>query len=161
MLLGSLAGCRSASDAEAGAPTPRTSDSGGPVSPESSDASKEPIGQRQVTFTTGDRTLVIEMTDNPTSRNFISRLPMTLEFEDYANTEVIGYLPDPLTTDGSPGTQPSAGDLTLYVPWDNLALFYQNFGSHSDDLIPLGTVVEGADHIAELAGTEVTITGGR
>lgn len=165
LLVGTLAACQANPEVgqESTTSSPTTTaptEATGPTPPAPQESRTE-AGEGLMTFTAGDHEIVLEVTDNPTSRDFIARLPMTVEFEDYANTEMISYLPDSLTTDGSPGSQPSAGDLALYVPWGNLALFYEDFGSHSDDLIPLGTVVEGTEHIDTLADTEVTITVGR
>ena len=79
-------------------------------------------------------------------------LPVELDFSDYNSTEKIAYLPNSLdTSDTTSGTAPTAGDLTLYAPWGNLALFYKDF-SYSADLIPIGSVEEGLEHIAALEG---------
>ncbi|WP_397386955.1 cyclophilin-like fold protein [Paenibacillus sp. BIC5C1] len=66
----------------------------------------------------------------PPNREFLSRLPLTLSFEDYNRTEKNSYLPHCLTTEEAPGGfDPSVGDLTLYAPWGNLAVFYMDFGA--------------------------------
>lgn len=104
-----------------------------------------------------DLRIEIEMVDNPTTRDLLTRLPVTLEFEDFAGKEKIAYLPEPLETTGSPGSHPRAGDLTLYRPWGNLALFYADFTSFSDDLIPLGTVVVGHEYIDRLDSGPVSL----
>ena len=43
-------------------------------------------------------------------------------------------------TEGAPkGHTPSRGDIDLYAPWGNVALFYKS-GSHSSELIHLGRI---------------------
>ena len=42
--------------------------------------------------------LTATMIDNPTTRDFISLLPLTLKLEDYAGTEKISQLPKKLST---------------------------------------------------------------
>lgn len=78
--------------------------------------------------------------DNPTTRDFVSLLPLTVELEDYAGTEKIVYLSRKLTTeDAPPGVDPDLGDITYYAPWGNLALFYKDFG-YAKGLIRLGHI---------------------
>ena len=63
-------------------------------------------------------------------------LPLTLTLKDYAGTEKISDLPRKLSTQGAPsGSDPSVGDITLYAPWGNLAIFYRDFGYASGLII--------------------------
>lgn len=67
--------------------------------------------------------------DNATARDFASLLPLNLTLTDYASTEKISDLPRPLSAAGAPrGTDASAGDISYYAPWGNLALFYRDSG---------------------------------
>ncbi|WP_222422678.1 cyclophilin-like fold protein [Rheinheimera sediminis] len=85
--------------------------------------------------------------DNPTVRDFITHLPMTLELKDYASTEKIGFLPDKLTTQNAPpGSIPSVGDISYYAPWGNLAIFYKDF-AYSQYLVRLGRISSGIEHL--------------
>jgi hypothetical protein len=89
-----------------------------------------------------------KMYDNPTSRDFLTLIPLTLEFEDYAGTEKISYLPRKLSTQDAPsGSDASVGDFTLYSPWGNLAIFYKDFG-YANGLIKLGKIESGVEKIA-------------
>ncbi len=102
--------------------------------------------------TSGGREVTISMDDNATSRDFVSQLPVTLDFSDYARTEKVADPVSRLTTDGAPsGYKPSAGDLTLYAPWGNLALFYKGF-SYSNGLVYMGRVVSGEQYLKDLEG---------
>lgn len=102
-------------------------------------------------FDGGEAVLVLE--DNATVRDFVATLPATLTFEDYASTEKISYLDETLSTAGAPGSyDPSIGDVTLYVPWGNLAIFYGDIGSASG-LIPMGRVESGLTQLAEMDGS--------
>jgi hypothetical protein len=92
-------------------------------------------------------------------RDFASLLPLTLTLTDFHATEKISDLPRRLATAGTPpGTEGSAGDITYYAPWGNLALFYRDF-EYSDDLVRLGRLDPGAaDVLAALDdGTTITI----
>jgi hypothetical protein len=72
--------------------------------------------------------------------------PLTLTLKDFHGTEKISDLPRRWTStedevpDGTAGTP---GDLTIYVPWGNLAIFYRDF-TYGDDLIRLGSLEPGA-----------------
>jgi hypothetical protein len=49
---------------------------------------------------------VTVVADNPTSRNFLSMLPLVLSFEEFNGREKISYLPQELDTDGCPAMTP-------------------------------------------------------
>ena len=103
--------------------------------------------------------IVATLADNATSRDFASLLPLTLTLKDYASTEKISDLPRRLSTEDTPsGTAGSAGDITYYAPWGNLALFYRD-SDYADGLVRLGRLdPEAADVLAGLDdGTTVTI----
>lgn len=95
----------------------------------------------------------IKLNDSSASKDLLSRLPMTVSFKDYNNTEKISYLDKELNnTDGQEGYEPKAGDFALYTPWGNLSLFYKDF-SYSNGLTPLGSVISGSELIEKMEGT--------
>lgn len=92
------------------------------------------------------------MLDNATSRDFISLLPLSLTLSDYAGTEKVSDLPRRLSTEGAPsGSDPSVGDIALYAPWGNLAIFYKDFG-YARGLIVLGRIDTGGENLSKLSG---------
>jgi hypothetical protein len=96
-------------------------------------------------ITVGETVLTAIMYDNPTTNDFISLLPLTLTLTDYNETEKISGLPKRLSVKNAPtGYKPSVGDITLYAPWGNLALFYKDF-TYSSGLIALGKINSGID----------------
>ena len=110
-------------------------------------------------FSTPNAEIIIRVTNNPTSRDLLAKLPSTLTFEDFAGREKISYLPERLTTDGSPSHAARNGDLIYYVPWGNLGLFYNaDDGGSSNDVIAIGTVESGTEHINRLEQSQVTVT---
>lgn len=93
-----------------------------------------------------------ELHDNSTSRDFQSLLPMTLQFKDFNNTEKIAYPPRALAIEKTPPKfEPSVGELTVFVPWGNLAVFYRDF-KYSDDLVSIGRVTSGIESLAKMEG---------
>lgn len=91
-------------------------------------------------ITLGEQVLPATLDDSPAGRDFAALLPLSLTLEDYAHTEKVAQLPRALTTQGAPGSYAaSAGDLTYYAPWGNLAIFYKDFRSASG-LVRLGQI---------------------
>jgi hypothetical protein len=96
--------------------------------------------------------VTVKMDANPTSRDFIKRLPITLTFEDYAGTEKISRLEKRLSTESAPsGIDPSVGDFTYYSPWGNLAIFYKDF-DYANGLVRLGHIESGVEKLSKISG---------
>jgi hypothetical protein len=110
----------------------------------------------KIRLTVDGRSITATLIDNPTTRDFLSLLPLTLTLEDYASTEKIAYLPRKLSEEGAPaGVDPLVGDITYYAPWGNLALFYRDFG-YAKGLIKLGNMDDGVE-VFNVPGS-ITIT---
>ena len=72
----------------------------------------------------GAKSFFIELNGNDAARDFASRLPMELQFEDFAGTERIAYLNPKLNVGEAPTHMtPQTGDVAYYIPWGNLAVF--------------------------------------
>lgn len=163
ILLVSLSGCTTSQE-DAQTPAQSTTPTQPDTSPQSTTATPNgPAGEDQVNvtrlrFSTGDAEIVVRVADNPTSRDFVSKLPLSLTFEEFAGREKISYLPEELTTEGSPGAAARNGDLIYYVPWGNLGFFYNADpnGGTSDDVIAIGTVESGLDQLNQLEQGQVT-----
>lgn len=95
----------------------------------------------KMNITVGGRTITATMEDNAAGRDFLSRLPLEVTLEDYNNiTEKIFYPSPALTTaDVTRGCTPVPGDITIYVPWGNVAIFCKNW-SQTNDLIKIGHI---------------------
>lgn len=95
----------------------------------------------KVKISVGNRTITASMEDNAAGRDFLSRLPLEVTLNDYNNTTEKIFYPDPaLTTEGmTRGCTPTPGDITIYVPWGNVAIFCKSW-SQSNDLIKIGRI---------------------
>lgn len=121
-----------------------------------SDTSRVATSTR-IRLTSGNKDIIVAMYDNQTSRDFLALLPLKLTFADYNGTEKISYLPRDLSRQGAPdGFDPAEGDLCLYAPWGNLALYYHDF-TWSPGLIPLGHITSGFGALAGMEG-DVMVT---
>jgi hypothetical protein len=143
------------------APNTPTATSPAQAETQTSDATEDTGPSMDIQLTIGDTALRGRLDDTSAGRDFASLLPLTLTLTDFHATEKISDLPKRLSTEDEvpAGTSGSAGDITVYAPWGNLALFYRDF-TYTDDLIRLGSLEPGAAEVlADLAdGTTVTIT---
>ena len=95
----------------------------------------------KMNITVGNHTVTATMEDNAAARDLLSRLPLEVTLEDFNNTTEKIFYPDPaLTTKGvARGCAPTPGDITIYAPWGNVAIFCKSW-SHSNDLIKIGRI---------------------
>lgn len=88
----------------------------------------------------GEQTITATMEDNVAARDFLSRLPLEVTLNDYNNTEKIYYPSPALNINGAPrGGNFQLGDITIYAPWGNVAIFYKSF-SGNNSLIKIGHI---------------------
>jgi hypothetical protein len=106
----------------------------------------------RVRLALNDKDVFITLHDNPSCRDLLAMLPLTLTLTDYAATEKIATLPRRLSLDGAPkGYDPSVGDLAYYAPWGNLAFFYKD-APYATGLVFLGRVESGFEALAAVRG---------
>lgn len=103
-------------------------------------------------ITSGDKVVMAILYENPTTRDFIAQLPLTVDMEDFAGKEKIFYPPKKLSaTERKAVSDPKIGDINVYAPWGNIAIFYGSY-SGSRDLITIGRITEGID-VINVTGT--------
>ena len=108
---------------------------------------------RKVTITAGGRMITATMDNNAAARDFLSRLPLTVVLNDYNHTAEKIFYPSPALTiqDVSRGHAPVAGDITIYIPWGNVAIFCKN-GSYSNNLVKIGHIDAGGIDLLKTKG---------
>ena len=90
-----------------------------------------------------DQDFTATLGDNPTARDFQTRLPLDLKIEDYGSHEKIAYLPKKLTQTGAgPIDTPLPGDICYFAPWGNLAMYHGGYSNYPG-LIRLGKLDAG------------------
>lgn len=99
------------------------------------------VTSMKMNITVGSHTVAATMEDNAAARDLLSRLPLEVTLEDFNNTTEKIFYPDPaLMTQSVPrGCAPTPGDITIYAPWGNVAIFCKSW-SHSNDLIKIGHI---------------------
>ena len=109
-------------------------------------------GKTMIKMTFGENEIYGEILNTQSGNEFLSQLPANLKFEDYNSTEKISYLPTKLSGRGEPeGFTPKRGDISYYMPWGNLAIFYRDF-RYSRSLIKIGTLND-IDKLANMRGS--------
>ncbi|WP_377156325.1 cyclophilin-like fold protein [Roseateles sp. UC29_93] len=97
----------------------------------------------KVRLTVDGQVAMATLDDTAVARDFAELLPLTLTLKDYARIERIADLPRRLSVVGAPaGHTPTAGELTYYAPWGNLAIFLEG-NVHAQGLVRLGQVDNG------------------
>ncbi|WP_172120740.1 cyclophilin-like fold protein [Actinomyces faecalis] len=82
-----------------------------------------------VTLVIDGRAVEAVVWDNPTGRDLLEQLPLTLQFSDYAGQEKLADLPRELTMEGMPrGDSPQVGDLGYYSPNGVLVIYTSKVG---------------------------------
>lgn len=104
-------------------------------------------------ITIGNRTITATMENNAAAKDLLSRLPLEITLEDFNNTTEKIFYPDPaLNTEGvQGGCALVPGDITIYAPWKNVAIFCKSW-SHSNDLIKIGHIDDNGIEALQVAG---------
>lgn len=81
------------------------------------DNEDDEIAEEKIIVTLDSGEMIINVYDNPTSRDLLEQLPLTLTFEEFSGFEKLIYPPEELTTEGAPdGYTPERGDFSYYSP---------------------------------------------
>jgi hypothetical protein len=101
----------------------------------------------------GDTILTGRLWNNPTARDLIAQLPLTLIFRDFNSVEKIAQLPRKLPMDGvPPGDNASARDIGYYHPSGNLVFYYDKV-SYFTGIVRIGQFDDSMDVIVSQIGT--------
>ncbi|WP_186673763.1 cyclophilin-like fold protein [Sporosarcina sp. BP05] len=108
--------------------------------------------EKKIRFKFADKEIFVLLENNNSASTFYDRLPLEFEFKDYARTEKVTDLLEPLPKPkGDFGYDPNLGDFAYYAPWEGLVLYYKDF-RYSTGVIKLGEVVEGLDNLTDMEG---------
>ena len=101
----------------------------------------------------GNSILTGRLWNNPTARDLIAQLPLTLTFHDFNRVEKIAQLPRKLSMDGVPaGDDASPRDIGYYNPSGNLVFYYDNVG-YFTGIVRIGQFDGSMDAIVNQTGT--------
>lgn len=106
-------------------------------------AQPEEYREFEAQLVVGRQVYTVILNDTQAAQQLYSRLPLQLEFEDFNSSEKIAW---PWVELSRPEGRydPRPGDLCLYTPWGNLALFYRDC-ERADGLVYLGHIEDAED----------------
>ena len=108
--------------------------------------------EKKIRLEFDDKEILVVLENNNSARAFYDRLPLEFEFKDYARTEKVTDLLEPLPKpEGNFGYDPNLGDFAYYAPWEGLVFYYKDF-RYSTGVIKLGEIVEGLDNLTDMEG---------
>ncbi|HHW85752.1 MAG TPA: hypothetical protein GX400_06040 [Chloroflexi bacterium] len=108
------------------------------------------ISETPIRVIIGDTVLTARLWDNPTARDLIAQLPLTLTFSDYGRQEKLARLPQRLTMEGVPaGDDPLPGEIGYYAPAGVIVFYYTDVG-YFNGIVRLGQFDGGEDVINAL-----------
>jgi hypothetical protein len=95
---------------------------------------------RHITITVNGTEYTADLVETKATEDLLAMLPMTLTLRRFGLNEQIAELPGKLDTSDSPaGTAAEVGDIDLYAPWGNFAMFYRAI-PYSEGLVKLGHI---------------------
>lgn len=119
-------------------------------------AATDPVNIRIVV---GSATMTATLDDNPTARDFVTQLPVSLTLRDLGSAEkVSGALPRRLTEEGAPARDAGTkGEIAYYAPWGNIA-FYRGQGPDAASVVTIGRITSGIEALDKPGEVDVTIS---
>ncbi|MFK2893779.1 hypothetical protein ISS98_21725 [Dyella flagellata] len=99
------------------------------------------LSGQKIVIRVGDKAFTVELYDNDTAKDLVSRLPLTLNANNYPGyDEKIIRLPSALSMKGAPrGDEPEIPEVGYYAPGQWVALYYGPIG-YWPGKVPLGRI---------------------
>lgn len=134
---------------------------------ESQQATQEPIQheetttmKNQQTFTVkvhaGNQVMTAQLEDNPTTRAFMKKLPVTLHMQNlYGREMCYRYGANALPTGNLRSDSYQVGDIAYWPPRGSLVILYKQNGEHFERQ-QIGHIASGAEMFANAGAMDVT-----
>lgn len=113
----------------------------------------------KIRLTLNGQAVTGSLIDSPTTRDFISLLPLSLTMGDLFGREKFAQLPRAISTEGKRSHTYEVGDIALWSPGPDVAIFYRQDGQRtpSPGLIVLGRIESGVEALNSPGNAKVTI----
>ncbi|WP_423822939.1 cyclophilin-like fold protein [Salinisphaera sp. SPP-AMP-43] len=130
----------------------------GPAAADNTNADpKDNHAMTEIEVTVDGQVLHATLDDSVAAKDFAAMLPLELTLTDFHGIEKVADLPRKLDTSSAPASyRPDTGDITLYAPWGNLAIFYKPF-QESRGLVRLGEFDGAIDALIQDGETPIRI----
>lgn len=111
----------------------------------------------RITMTAGTAVITAELHDNPTTRDFVASLPVTMPMTRWGEREYYGKVGKRLSDKGHQQNGFENGDVAYYVPGGSFAVFFNNkVNPDISHLIVMGKVTSDL-RVFESLGESVTM----
>jgi len=117
----------------------------------------EYIERVKLTINGTDNEAIVKLIDSKPTREFISQLPMTVEFSDFGAREKFASMPMPLTETEALLSGYEPGEFLYGTPYKCMIAFYKQDGEIIDGLIKLGDFESGIEYFSNPENISVTI----
>ena len=113
----------------------------------------------KIQITIGAKVITAALADNPTARDFVSVLPLTVSMKDLFGREKYGDLPKALSEKGPRKHRYEVGDIAYWSPDQQFAIFYRQDGEliPSPGIIPIAKIGAGTEALNVSGSVKVLI----
>ena len=122
-------------------------------------ASSEGTQNMKINITVSGKTLTATVMDNPTAKDFVSLLPLTMSMEDLFKREKFGHLQKALSEKGPRKNTYEVGDIAYWSPARDLAIYYHQDGESipAPGIIPIARINGGMEAFNVPGSVKVSI----
>ena len=101
----------------------------------------------EINITVSGTTLTATVLDNPTAKDFVSLLPLTMSMEDLFKREKFRHLQKALSEKGPRKNTYEVGDIAYWSPARDLAIYYHQDGESipAPGIIPIAKINAGME----------------
>lgn len=110
-------------------------------------ASSEGTLNMKINITVSGKTVTATVMDNPTAKDFVSLLPLTMSMKDLFGREKFGHLQKALSEKGPRKNTYEVGDIAYWSPAHDFAIYYHQDRETipSPGIIPIAKISGGAE----------------
>ncbi|MDV2998391.1 MAG: hypothetical protein N4J56_008096 [Chroococcidiopsis sp. SAG 2025] len=121
--------------------------------------STQQANSMKINIKVGDKIVTATLIDNPTTRDFISLLPLTLIMNDLLEREKFAHLPRAISEEGERTKTYDVGDIIYWSPGPDVAIYYRHDGQNIPDpgIITIGKIDAGVEAFNVPGSINVTV----
>lgn len=110
----------------------------------------------QIKITVGNQVRTATLIDNATTRNLISRFPLTVPMQDLYSRELVYRFPEPLPANEAQTSGYEVGDISYWTPRHSFVIFYRQNGEVISNLQKIGRIDSGVEIFSQTGNTQVS-----
>lgn len=121
--------------------------------------STQQANSMKINIKVGDKAVTATLIDNPTTRDFVSLLPLTLTMNDLLGREKFAHLPRAISEEGKRTKTYEVGDIIYWSPGPDVAIYYRHDGAAipNPGIITIGKLNTGVEAFNVPGSVNVTI----